>query len=436
METVEGHCMIDARSARSNIAWSMAAKLVSLLISIFSVPLLLQMLGTQQYGTWVTLTSLVAFISLLDLGVGNSMRNSVASMNDTNSEAVRFEFIGFFRLLCYVGLIASACFIFTIAIGNVASRNSYAMLLLYLPILMLLPLMLGASVLQGARATGLQAVLQASGSWAFFTWIGFWAWMDHSPSINSLALAWSFFYLVSLLLVFALALNKLHLPFSRLFGVSIAYLPRGRLSVGLEFLVLQLSSLVLYSLGNILIFNHLGAGEVARYDILNKIYQVGLSLYSVVIGVMWPEITRARAARNEKSLKNTFRNLAVIAGFFSTVALLGAFAAPKIVNLWTHHRIQVETHEALVIAGLVVIQSLAYVGAVFLNAFEKIRIQILLGVISIVFMVPLSTYFINQGLGISAVPLAAMMLTALPMIACNIFAMRLIHDVKKVEVSS
>ncbi|MEJ7138199.1 lipopolysaccharide biosynthesis protein [Amphibiibacter pelophylacis] len=425
--------MIDPRSARSNIVWSMAAKLVSLLVSIFSVPLLLQMLGTQQYGTWVTLTSLVAFISLLDLGVGNSMRNSVASLDDTNSEAVRFEFIGFFRLLCYVGLIASAGFIFTIAIGDVAPRNSYAMLLLYLPILMLLPLMLGASVLQGARATGVQAILQASGGWAFFVCIGFWAWIDHSPSINSLALIWSFFYLVSLLLVFALALSKLHLPFSRLFGVSIAGLPRGRLSVGLEFLVLQLSSLVLYSLGNILIFKHLGAGEVARYDVLNKMYQVGLSLYSVVIGVMWPEITRARAARNEKLLKNIFWNLAMIAGFFFAVALLGAFAAPSIVSLWTQHRIQVETREALAIAGLAVAQALAYVGAVFMNSFEKIRLQILLGVASIVCMIPLSTYFMNLGVGIASVPLAALLLTISPMVICNICALHLIRGMKKYE---
>lgn len=436
METVEGHCMIDPRTARSNIVWSMAAKLVSMLVSIFSVPLLLQMLGTQQYGTWVTLTSLVAFISLLDLGVGNSMRNSVASMDEADYEAVRFEFIGFFRLLCYVGLTASACFIFVIPTFNFLPGNSFALLLLYLPILILLPLMLGASVLQGARATGIQAVLQASGSWAFFAWIGLLAWMDHYPSINSLALVWSIFYLVSSFLVFALALIKLNIPLNRLFGVSFAALPPGRLSVGLEFLVLQLSSLVLYSLGNILIFKNLGAGEVARYDVLNKIYQVGLSLYSVVIGVMWPEIARARATRNGKTLKNTFRNLAVIAGLFSTVALLGAFAAPTIVNLWTHHRIQVEIHEALVIAGLVIVQSLAYVGAVFMNAFEKIRLQILFGLISIVLMMPLSTYFISLGVGIAAVPLAAMLLTALPMIFCNIFALRLIHDLNNVEVSS
>lgn len=407
-----------------------------MLVAVFSVPLLLQLLSTEQYGTWVTLTSLVAFISLLDLGVGNSIRNSVASMDNANFEAVRSEFIGFFRLLCYVGISISVCLICLILILDIAPGHSFSVLLLYLPILMLLPLMLGASVLQGARATGLQAVLQASGSCAFFALIGFLAWLNYTPSINNLAIAWSFFYLVSLLLVFSLALRKLNIPFGRLFGISIATLPQGRLSVGLEFLVLQLSSLILYSLGNVLIFKHLGADEVARYDVLNKIYQVGLSLYSVVIGVMWPEITRARATRNEKSLMHTFRNLSVIAGIFSTFALLGAFLAPTIVTLWTGHRIQVEKHEALSMAGLVAVQSLAYVGAVFMNAFEQIRVQILLGAISIVFMVPLSIYFMNTGVGIASVPIAAMALTALPMIACNFYALRLIRNVSENEAAA
>lgn len=428
--------MIGLRSASSNIVLSIATKIMTMLVAILSVPILLQLLSTDQYGTWVTLTSLVAFISLLDLGVGNSIRNSVASIDTTNLEAVRSEFIGFFRLLCYVGLTTSACLVCLIFILDITPKNSLSILLLYLPILILLPLMLGASVLQGARAYGLQAVLQASGSWAFFALIGFWAWINYLPSIIGLAAAWSFFYLASLLLVFFLALKKLHIPFFRLLDTSIANLPRERLGLGLEFFVLQLSSLVLYSLGNILIFKHLGADEVARYDVINKIYQVGLSLYSVIIGVMWPEITRARAARNKKTLMNIFRNLAVIAGLFSTVALIGAFFAPKIVTLWTNHRIQIEPYEALPFAGLVAVQSLAYVGAVFMNAFEQIRVQILLGAISIVFMVPLSVYLMNIDAGIVSVPMAAMVLTALPMIACNIRALRLVRNVVEDEAAA
>lgn len=425
--------MIGAQSAKTNIAWSLVAKLVSMAVALLSVPLLLSLLGTHQYGIWATLTSLVAFISLLDLGVGNSMRNSVASLATSNDVLLQAEFIGFFRLLCLVGVLAAISFSLIVPWLEISSGHSVAAWLLYVPLLLLLPLMLGSNVLQGARATGLQAMLQASGSWSFFIFIGMFAWLGITPSINSLALSWSIFYLLALIVVFSLALRTLKLTWSRLLGGSISSLPSGRLRVGLEFLVLQLSSLVLYGLGNVLVFDNLGASEVARYDILNKVFQVGLSLYTIVIGVMWSEIAKSRAAGDAGALTRILRRLALIAVFFSMASVLGALVVPTLVDIWTGHRIHVETSEALSVAGLVSVQSLAYVGAVFMNAFEQVRLQIILGVVSIILMVPLATTFMSQGLGIASVPLAAMLLTVLPMICCNVYAVRLVRGVCKPE---
>ena len=427
--------MIGPQSARANIAWAMASRLVSIVVAVLSVPLLLSLLGTDRYGIWVTLTSLVAFIGLLDLGVGNSLRNSVASVSETNVESVRLEFIGFFRLIFVVGLVATTGFCLLVPWLGLAVGQRTAAWLLYVPLLLLLPLLLGASVLQGARATGLQAVLQAMGSWAFFAFIGLHVWLDYTPGINDLAVTWSLFYSVALLIMFILALRTLQLPVRRLPGVSIAsLLPRGRLRVGLEFLVLQLSSLVLFGLGNILVFQQLGATEVARYDVVNKIFQVGLSFYTAVIGVMWSEIVKSRADGDITALSRTLRRLTVIAVLFSTACLFGAFAAPKIVDVWTHQRIQVSFGEALAVASLVSAQSLAYVGAVFMNAFEQIRLQIYLAVVAIVLMVPLTYIFMSCGLGIASVPLAAMLLTFLPMVVCNVYAVRLIRRVQSSKV--
>jgi O-antigen/teichoic acid export membrane protein len=190
---------------------------------------------------------------------------------------------------------------------------------------------------------------------------------------------------------------------------------------------------VLYSLGNLLVFHHLGAGEVARYDILNKVFQVGLSLYTIVIGVMWSEIARSRSLGDAEALIRILRRLAAISILFSMTCLLGAFAAPVVVDIWTHHRIHVERQEALAIAGLVSAQSLSYVGAVFLNAFEQIRLQIILGIVAIVVMVPLATALFDWGVGIASVPLAALLLTFLPMIVCNVYAVRLIRGVRQAE---
>lgn len=423
--------MIASRSARTNIAVALAAKLASIAVAVLSVPLLLNLMGNEGYGAWVTLTSLIAFISLLDLGVGNSIRNSVASMTSESENSVHVEFVCFFQMLCVVGFLMILATWIVFPQWHIAKEYRAAAWLLYLPLLLLLPLMLGSNVLQGARATGLQAALQAAGGWGFFAFVCVLAWSSYSPTISQLAIAWSVCYVIALLIAFVLALRALRLPARRLLKVSILALPKGRLRVGLEFLVLQLSSLVLYSLGNMLVFHHLGVAEVARYDVLNKIFQVGLSLYTIVIGVMWVEIARFRASSDASALGRILRRLTSIAVLFSIACIAGAFATPFVIDHWTQHRIQVSLVEALSVAVLASIQSLAYVGAVFMNAFEQIRVQILLAVVSILLMLPLSSALIAQNMGIKAVPLAASMLTLLPMVVCNLYAVRLVRGIRQ-----
>lgn len=418
--------MILQRSARTNIFMAMAAKLLSMGVAVLSVPLMLGLLGTQNYGTWVTLTSLIAFISILDLGVGNSVRNSVSALDTDAQDSVRTEFVGFFQLLCFVALICLMLLAVAMDFIPLLSENRYAAALLYGPPLLLLPLLLGSNVLQGARATGLQSVLQSANSWIFFAVVLALAALKITPTLLHLAITWSALYAVVLGVTFLLALRTVQVPMHGLFRWSFGALPAGRMKVGVEFLALQLTSLVLYSLGNAIIFNQLGATEVARYDVLNKIFQVGLSFYTVVIGVMWSEISKHRSTGDPVALLRTLRRLATISIAFTAACAGGAFVAPTLIDLWTQHRLQVTLLESFIVAALVSVQSIAYVGAVFMNAFEQIRIQVLLGCVSIVLMIPLSLLLINQGLGIAGVPLAALTLTVLPAIVCNRAALRLI----------
>lgn len=417
-------------SARTNIVIAMAAKLLTMGVAVLSVPLLLGLLGTQIYGTWVTLTSLIAFISILDLGVGNSVRNSVSRLDTNAQNSVRAEFVGFFQLLFFVALICLLLLAVAMNSTTLLSENRLAAALLYGPPLLLLPLLLGPSVLQGARATGLQSALQSATSWLFFALVLALVTLKVTPTLPELAIAWSVFYALVLGVTFALALRTVRVPARHLFRWSVGALPKGRLKIGGEFLALQLTSLVLYSLGNAIIFHELGAGDVARYDVLNKIFQVGLSFYTVVIGVVWSEISKHRATPDPTAMARILRRLAAVSIAFAAACAAGAFVAPTLIDHWTQHQLQVTLFESFTVAALVSVQSIAYVGAVFMNAFEQIRIQVLLGCVSIVLMIPLSIALIQQGLGIAAVPLAAMALTVLPAIVCNRNALRLVGSMK------
>ena len=412
-----------------NVLGAAGVRVATILASLVTVRLLLELLGASDYGVWVTLTSLIAWIGMMDLGVGNSLRNSVAGLVDESRRAtVQHEFVAFFRLLAALGAVAAVAL--AVASGWVPLLASHrtTSLLLYLPVLLGLPLLLGGSVMQGARQVGLQSLLQNANSGWMCLFLLLCTALAWRPSLPDLAGFWAVVYLSGLLWILARALRILQLPARRLLSRMSGTMPWERLKVGTSFLALQVATLVLYAMGNVLVYKHLGPSEVARYDVLNKIFQIGLSFFGIVISVVWPDIARLRASADFPALRRLYLKTLGLAAIFCLGAALVAWWAPAIVRLWTRGLVQVSHLEAMSLALLVSVQAVAYVGAVVLNAFEQVGVQVRLALVNILLMLPLAHLLFVNGSGLMSVPLAAAALTCLPLLVCHLQATRLMAD--------
>lgn len=428
--------MIAPLSAKNNFILAASAKAISIIAMAAGLPVLLHLLGNKDYGTWVTLASLTSFISVLDLGFGNSIRNSVASLSERNLPDVQSEFIGFFRILAIVSIFGSFILAISLSFSKLQPSQSTAAALLYLPVILTLPLLLGSSVIIGARAYGIQAFLQAAGSWAFILVACAFSIFAFSPDLSQLAVVWSATYVSALFILFILSIRHLRVNISRLWSFSIASWPRKRIGKGFQFLILQATALVVYSLGNVLVYGNLGPEEVARYDSLNKIFQVGFGIYNIMISIMWTEISVAKARKDRSKLYGILRRLAFTCLLFSGACFLVALASPYVISAWSRGLIEISLFEAISLAVLASVQSIAYVGAVFMNAFEQIRLQIVMAVFSLLMMIPLSSLFFSWGYGIVSVPVASIILTVLPAFVCSYCALRLIRSMSYQSASS
>ncbi len=56
------------------------AKAVSLATAVLTVPLTFHFLGPDRYGLWMTMTSLVVFLTSADLGLGSGLTMTVAAL--------------------------------------------------------------------------------------------------------------------------------------------------------------------------------------------------------------------------------------------------------------------------------------------------------------------------------------------------------------------
>src|SRR6201991_2671907 len=66
--------------AKKNIFQSVLLKGGSLAISLLLIPLTIRYINPTQYGIWLTLSSIITWAGLFDMGLGNGLRNKLAAM--------------------------------------------------------------------------------------------------------------------------------------------------------------------------------------------------------------------------------------------------------------------------------------------------------------------------------------------------------------------
>ena len=63
---------------RNNILFSGFLKIVGLLTSLVIVPITINYLNNEVYGIWMTITSILYWITTFGIGLGDGVRNCVA----------------------------------------------------------------------------------------------------------------------------------------------------------------------------------------------------------------------------------------------------------------------------------------------------------------------------------------------------------------------
>ena len=109
--TVEGRSRERYRRVLLTAASSLTAKGITALTMLVSVPLTVSYLGTERYGLWMTLSSLIALFSFADLGIGNGLVNSLAEAHGRGDRAAAVGVVSSaFVLLVGVAVVLLATF--------------------------------------------------------------------------------------------------------------------------------------------------------------------------------------------------------------------------------------------------------------------------------------------------------------------------------------
>src|ERR1019366_8876880 len=326
------------------ISTALAGKGIALATSFVAVPLTVRYLGAERYGVWVTLTSVLGWLTIFDLGIGNTAINSVA-------EALAHEDFQTARLRINTAYLTLAAVAAVLGLGLAAAWHWISW-----------PLVLGAQV-----GTNSDEITQSAAILCFVVLANFPLAVTSrilgACKKVTLANYWSSAasLLSLLLLVIATRLHAglagLVLAFSGstlLVGtLSAAWLyhhfewlkPTFRgirrkniselLSGGVPFFAVQISGLILFQTDNIIIAQILGAGAVTPYSVTWKLFSYASLISTISIPSLWPAYADAFARRDFGWIRKTYwYNIRVVVGLTLVVVAILMFIGRRFIALW------------------------------------------------------------------------------------------------------
>jgi O-antigen/teichoic acid export membrane protein len=294
-----------------------AARVLSSLLTLVSLPLAVRYLGAERFGVWATITSTVALLNLLDLGIASTLTNHVArayALGDkpyaarctTNALALTAAIAG-------VGGLAFAAVwphIDWMALFNVAAsvprpEVNYTIAAAAGLMLLGLPAALVSKVLGGYQEVQLSNLVVAIGAVANV--VGLFAGIALRVSMPALLVMsagcvtlCNFAALVGLLLAYKPWLRP---------KVALLDLPLARelLASGSTFFLIQISGAVVFSSDNVVMSHYLGAAQVTPYNVTWRLVALTAVLQSLIFPALWPAYAEAHARHDYAWMRRAFR---------------------------------------------------------------------------------------------------------------------------------
>ena len=331
------------RAALTTVS-SGGARAIGMMVSLVTVPLTFSYLGTERYGLWMVLISIVmSVMGFADLGIGNGLINAISEAYGKDDRPLAKQYVtsafvmmlGIAAILTVVGAAGYRYVpwlrLFNVNSPAIATEGSKAFLVLFAWFLVSTPL----GVVTHAQAALQQGYFpQIVGAFGSILTVlvllvvialhGGLPWLVFASTIGS---------------VVGTALNgwvlfRAHpwlVPSRHAYSATSA---RRILNLGLLFFVLQCAVAVGYTSDNLVIAQVLGAAAVAAFAVPEKLFSFVAIVVGMAIGPLWPAYGEAIARGDVAWVRRVFLgSLRATLAFSVPLCTLLVLAGPWILRV-------------------------------------------------------------------------------------------------------
>lgn len=407
------------KKAKINIALSFILKVTNIATGLLLVPLVLNYLDETRYGIWLTLSSLVAWFTFFDVGLGHGLRNKLAESQAKGDESLSRKYVS----TTYAGLaIISSLFFILFLIVNIFLDWSKILNTTLVPKheLNLLAIIVFGFFAMNLVFKLIQTILLANQSPAMVNLI------QTSGSVLNLIIVYLLFQITTGKLIY-LGITYSAVPVLILVAFSIILFTKkyNHLSpkfkfvdfslfgdlfkLGSKFFLIQIAAVILYSTDNMIITQLFSPADVTPYNIAHKYFSILMIGFSIIVAPFWSAITEAYTKHEFTWIKKSVSKLLRIWLILIIFLFIMLIFSNKIYYLWLGDKVTVPFALSIAWFIFVAINSLGSIFVAFINGTGYLRLQMVIGLSAAVVNIPLSILLAKQcGLGVTGVILATL----------------------------
>lgn len=338
------HRSLRNRNLTANIVFGLLGRVSSSAISLLLVPLLINFLGVDRYGVYMTITAVTGWIGIGTLGLGKGLNNAVIEAHSRGDEAAARRNIaslwaGLGALMLVTAVVLGTAFPFvpwaSIFPSNLPESELKLTVLVTFSLtivgLFLSPVFVIFSAYQNERkstvfsvtrnATGLLAigiaVALGTGMAGYALVAGLLA-----TGVNVAAAGYLLFW------------DRPHLRPRR--GDASLTLVKAVLVPSLTFFFIDLAAILAFQIDKFLVLQFTTAADVARFDLASRLFLLAFSVYQIVLGPLWPALGDALGRGDRPWARRLLRRTATLAATLMGMLTIGSLAFGDVaLRIWT-----------------------------------------------------------------------------------------------------
>lgn len=386
--TARGRAQERHRRIALTTASSAAARGITVLTVLISIPLAVRYLGPERYGLWATISSTIAMLGFADAGLGNGLITTIAEAHglDDRSNARRYVSSAFF-MLCVIAAGLAALFALAYQwvswpdIYNVSSAEARAEAGVTTAVfagcfLVSLPLSVVEKVQLGFQEGYVTGIWQAAGS--IFGLIGVLVAIAVEADLPWLVLSMAGAPAVSRLANGVWLFGRRRTWLAPRLDSATWSAAKKILRLGLMFFVLQMAVVIAFTSDNIIVAQLFGASAVTEYFVPMRIFSAAPLILVMLFNPLWPAYAEAIVRGDRDWASQTLRRslFLSIGVCLSISAVLVALGVP-LVHAFAGSTV---SPSLLLLSGLgvwAVISAAGNAVSMFLNGLSVVRFQVI-----------------------------------------------------------